>query len=239
LLVGPFASERHNTYLPWVRWARYLAKRNIEALRFDYRGIGESTGQFDGTSFADWGSDLNLLCDWFAAHSPQAPFFLHGLALGALLAARAFHQGSGDGLLLWSPPADANQALRATLKRWIGLDQIFKFGSDRRSAADSIRALELGISIEVEGYRWSTQLWQESFNLALPSALADEETAAAAYDRPVKITRLTSAAAPLAKGGSVGYDDLKDFTWLFAPHVEWIVQAAAQSSKAVTYADAD
>ena len=22
LLVGPFASERHNSYLPWVRWAR-------------------------------------------------------------------------------------------------------------------------------------------------------------------------------------------------------------------------
>ena len=27
LLVGPFASERHISYLPWVRWARYLAAR--------------------------------------------------------------------------------------------------------------------------------------------------------------------------------------------------------------------
>ena len=44
LLVGPFASERHNSYLPWVRWARYLAAKRIEVLRYDYRGIGESTG---------------------------------------------------------------------------------------------------------------------------------------------------------------------------------------------------
>ena len=32
LLVGPFASERHNSYLPWVRWARYLASRQIEEI---------------------------------------------------------------------------------------------------------------------------------------------------------------------------------------------------------------
>ena len=47
LLVGSFASQRHNSYLPWVRWARYLAANNIEVLRYDYRGIGESTGNFD------------------------------------------------------------------------------------------------------------------------------------------------------------------------------------------------
>lgn len=42
LLVGPFASERHNSYIPWVRWARFLAARNIEVLRYDHRGIGRA-----------------------------------------------------------------------------------------------------------------------------------------------------------------------------------------------------
>ena len=41
LLVGSFASERHTSYLPWVRWARYLAEQQIEVLRYDYRGVGE------------------------------------------------------------------------------------------------------------------------------------------------------------------------------------------------------
>ena len=227
LLVGPFASERHNTYIPLVRWARYLVARNIEVLRYDYRGIGESTGVLDEMTFDDWSQDVRLLCAWLAERSPAAPLVLHGLALGAVLAGRAFDGGLGDALLLWSPPANANQALRSTLMRWVGLEQIFKFGNDRKSASDYIRELEQGSPLEVEGYRWSARLWQDSFGFTLPQALGNEESAASAYQRPVKITRLGKDAAPLAKGGSVGYDDLKDFTWLFAPHCDWIVEAAS------------
>jgi pimeloyl-ACP methyl ester carboxylesterase len=236
LLVGPFASERHNSYLPWVRWARTLAAENIEVLRFDYRGIGESTGNFEQMTFADWTQDLDMLRTWFAARSPQAPLILHGLGLGAVIAGNAFHAGAGDGLLLWSPPANANQALRATLMRWVGLEQIFKFGDDRRSTSDYIRELELGTSLEVDGYIWSLKLWHESFNIVLPAALASEAEAAHTYERPVKIVRLTRDAAPLTKGGIVGYDDLKDFEWLYGPNRQWIGSVAPASAKGVAYA---
>jgi alpha/beta superfamily hydrolase len=121
LLVGPFASERHNSYIPWVRWARYLAAENIEVLRYDYRGIGESTGEFEDMTFADWVEDVRLLYAWLAARPSQVPLLLHGVGLGAILAGHAFHEGLGDGLMLWSAPANANQALRATLMRWVGL----------------------------------------------------------------------------------------------------------------------
>jgi hypothetical protein len=236
LLVGPFASERHNTYIPLVRWARYLAARDIEVLRYDYRGIGESTGVLDELTFDDWAQDVLLLSAWLAERSPAAPLVLHGLALGSVLAGRAFDSGTGDALLLWSPPANANQALRSTLMRWVGLEQIFKFGNDRRSTADYIRALEQGSPLEVEGYEWSTRLWQDSFGFTLPQTLENEQSAASAYQRPVKITRLGKEAAPLAKGGSVGYDDLKDFTWLFAPHHDWIAEAASKFNKVEAHA---
>jgi hypothetical protein len=236
LLVGPFASERHNSFLPWVRWARYLAEQDIEVLRYDYRGIGESTGAFEQMTFADWRQDVRLLSAWLETRSPHVPLVLHGLGLGAVLAGDAFDQGIGDGLLLWSPPTNANQALRATLMRWVGLEQIFKFGDNRKSASDYIRELEGGCSLEVDGYRWSVDLWQESSGFALPAALASEESAALAYERPVKIVRLTSDAAPLAKGGLVGYDDLKDFSWLYAPNLEWIAAIALQSSREVAHA---
>jgi hypothetical protein len=236
LLVGPFASERQNSYLPWVRWARYLAEKGIEVLRYDYRGIGESTGAFEQMTFADWREDVRLLASWFQERSPQVPLVLHGLGLGAVLAGNAFAEGLGDALMLWSPPASANQALRATLKRWVGLEQIFKFGDDRKTASDYIREIEQGSSLEVDGYRWSSSLWRESVDFNLPAALASEETAAHAYSRPVKIVPLTRDAAPLTKGGLVGYDDLKDFIWLYAPNCEWISAFATQSSKGIAYA---
>lgn len=236
LLVGPFASERHNSYLPWVRWARYLAAENVEVLRYDYRGIGESTGVFEQMTFEDWSQDVRLLSAWMLDRLPRVPLVLHGLGLGAVLAGRLFDEGVGDGLLLWSPPANANQALRATLMRWVGLEQIFKFGNDRKSTSDYIRELEQGSPLEVEGYRWPVRLWQDSFHFALPVGLASEECAAQAYHRPVKIVKLTRDAAPLSKGGLVGYDDLKDFSWLYAPNRDWVVTVASQSGRGVAYA---
>src|ERR1700743_1316020 len=61
LLVGPFASERHISYGPWIRWARYLAERKMEGLRYDYRGVGESRGSFEDISFASWMEDVQVL----------------------------------------------------------------------------------------------------------------------------------------------------------------------------------
>jgi alpha-beta hydrolase superfamily lysophospholipase len=222
LLVGAFASERHNSYLPWIRWARYLAARQIEVLRFDYRGIGESTGLFDEMTFDIWSEDLCLLAEWLKAQSPTVPLLLHGLELGAVLAGRAFAVGIADSLLLWSPPANANLALRSTLLRWVALEQIFKVGDERKTASQYIRQLEQNTFLEVEGYAWSGRLWRDSFAFELPSALSSEESAKAAYQRPVRIVKLGKDATPLIKGGFVGYDEFKDFTPLFAENLDWI-----------------
>jgi hypothetical protein len=222
LLVGPFASERHQSYLPWVRWARYLAARRIQVLRYDYRGIGESTGVFQEMSFTNWGEDVELLASWLKERAPNVPLVLHGLEMGALLAGRSFHGGAGDALLMWSPPASANQSLRSTLMRWVGLEQIFKRPEERKSAADYIQQFKAESFVEVDGYAWPGQLWTDSFGVEMPVDLASEDSAASKYARPVKIVKLGKEAAPLAKGGSVGYDEAKDFNWLFAPNCEWM-----------------
>ena len=226
LLVGPFASERHNSYLPWVRWARYLAANRIEVLRYDYRGVGESTGVFEEITIESWDEDVDLLASWFESRSPNIPLVLHGLEIGALLAARAFHNGTGSGLLLWSPPQNAHQALRSTLLRWVGLEHLFKPSEEVRPTAEYIRQLEQGAFVEVEGYQWSSRLWHDSFDVTLPAPMVDDETASSTYGRPVRIAKLDKQAAPLIKGGFVGYDEAKDFSWLFDPHADWIAGVA-------------
>lgn len=228
LLVGPFASERHSSYMPWVRWARYLAARRIECLRYDYRGIGESTGAFEDMSFEHWIEDVELLAGWVKSRSPDVPFLLHGLELGALLAGRIFETGVGDALLLWSPPVSANQALRATLMRVVSMAQAFKYGDERKPLSYYVQQLESGQVLEVDGYRWSGRLWHDSLSFRLPAGKEDESSAASASKRPVRIVKLDHHAAPLIKGSTVGYDAInKDFSQLFADNFGWIAKGLA------------
>jgi pimeloyl-ACP methyl ester carboxylesterase len=222
LLVGPFAAERHSSYIPWVLWARYLAERGIEVLRYDYRGIGESSGAFEEMSFSDWSEDVHLLAKWLKEQSPEVPLVLHGLGVGALLASRAFHGGVGEVLLLWSPPESANQALRSAVVRWINVEQLFKYGDERKPPSAFIQELERGSSVEVEGYQFSGKLWQNSFLFDMPPAMRDEASAKAEYKKPVRIIKLGREAAPLVKAGTVADDRAKDFTWLFLENWEWI-----------------
>jgi hypothetical protein len=229
LLVGPFASERHNSYLPWVRWARYLANQGIEVLRYDYRGIGESTGVFEQMTFAAWYEDVELLADWLSSRPTKLPLVLHGLEIGGILAAKALHNGTGQALLLWSPPANAHQALRSTLLRWVGLEHLYKPIEEVRPAAEYIRLLEQGAFVEVEGYQWSGNLWQESFTVSLPASITDDSNATSVYGKPVRIVKLDKRAAPLVKGGFVGFDEAKDFDWLFAPNSDWIASVARRT----------
>ena len=228
LLVGPFASERHYAYVPWVKWARYLAARQIEVLRYDYRGVGESTGVFEDITFHDWSEDINHLANWLKSQSPGLPVILHGLQMGALLASRIFHAGTGDALLLWSPPSTANLALRAILMRRIRMDQVFTSGRARKTLSDYIGQIERDLFLDVDGYYWSDRLWRDSFALELPSEMAGMIGNCLAYGRPVRIVGLDKQAAPLVKGGSAAPDAFnKDFDWLFADNFEWITTALA------------
>ncbi len=228
LLVGPFASERHYSYIPWVRWARYLAARGIECLRYDYRGVGESTGVFDEMSFDNWIEDVELLAGWLKSRPGNVPLVLHGLELGAVLAGRTFDSGLGDVLLLWAPPASANQSLRSTLLRRISIENAFKYGDERKPASHYLEQLEKGQSLDVEGYQWTSRLWQNSLRFDMPAGMEDEISAAAAHARPVRIVKLDTHAVPLIKGSSVGYEGIdKDFSGLFADNLEWITKTVA------------
>src|SRR5581483_2090450 len=181
LLIGAFGAERHTSYLPWVRWARYLAQRGIECLRYDYRGIGESTGCFEELSFDDWKEDVEMLAAWLNRRAPMVPLALHGLEVGALLASSAFAAGMGDALLLWAAPNTANEVLRPQLVRRVAIDNMFRYGTERKRVADYLDLIETE-PIEVEGYRWSQKLWRDSLDVDLPAAMKADSAGA----RPVR-----------------------------------------------------
>ncbi len=200
LLAGPFATERCASYNPWVRWARFLAERGIEALRLDYRGVGESTGEFEKMSFATWREDVRIAAEWLKRRDPPCPLVLHGLGVGALLADGLFQTGLGDGFLLWSPPTGGEEALRQAFTGRLLRDYSLADKSKRRKWQDYVRLLELGESIEVDGYMVSGHLWRESRDMRLSLPISKESEASGGEPRPWKMVKLDKTTEPLIPG---------------------------------------
>lgn len=64
-----------------VRVSRALAEQGIATLRFDFTGLGESPGDFAGTTFSGNIADLVAACDWLRRER-EAPRLLVGHSLG-------------------------------------------------------------------------------------------------------------------------------------------------------------
>lgn len=230
LLVGPFTSERHLSYIPWVRWARFLAARGIECLRYDYRGIGESTGVFEELSFEHWLEDVQVLAAWLKHRSPDLPLVLHGLEMGAILAGKTFLTDVGDALLMWATPPNANVAFRTSLLRRISVDHAFKPPDERKPMSDYIQRMESGQFLDVDAYLWSGRLWSDSLKFEAPKDIPEGDSALAG--RPTRRVKLDGRAMPLVKGSSVSYEAInRDHSWLFAENFDWISSALAVSSE--------
>ena len=187
-------------------------------MRFDYGGVGESTGKFEDMGFYRWSAEVEVLARWLKSQQPELPLVLHGLELGALLAGKAFSSGIGDALLLWSVPKSANEILRRSLWR-----QVFMRFSERSSFSDYIRHLEADQPLEVDGYVWSGRLWQES--IAFGRAPEFESLGVDSNrDHAVRVVKLEGGGASVFARPSMGrYVTLNpDLSHLFAQNVEWI-----------------
>jgi len=159
VLAGPMSLERSHAALTWVRWARTLARSGYEVFRFDYRAVGESSGDFREQSLDTWLEDLSAV----VAHAKGAglPVWLVGLRLGALLGKRLFDEGACDGLIAWDPPTGGRPMLMDMLRRKLAADYM-ELAGERKTRDAYVRELETGEIVEVEGYHWSPSLWRSA-----------------------------------------------------------------------------
>jgi hypothetical protein len=177
-------------------------------------------------SFENWSEDVQVLADQIVGRSPTVPLVLHGLELGAILAARSFHEGTGDALLLWSPPTTANQVLRSILMRSAGLEPTCESPESCEIVAKNIRHLEQGNSVEVQGYQWSSRLWHDSFEFALPSAMVGELASREGYKKPIKIDTFDNERPSLDRS-PLRYDHGRDYSRLYSSNFDWMAETLA------------
>jgi hypothetical protein len=158
LLVGPFANERTCSMTTWRRWSEFLAQRGLEVLRFDYRGMGESSGDFKEMGLDSWLDDTRLVFEHFEG-GEDVPIIINGLRLGALLASHHFAEGAGHGLLMWDPPRSTVEMLKQTLRVRLTVDMAADPDAKRVTRDEYISQIEKGEFVNVEGFHWGEKLW--------------------------------------------------------------------------------
>lgn len=232
LLAGCYAFSRERAYISWVRWARFLARHGLEVLRFDYRGSGESTGNFVEMDFDAWLEDTRCCARWLRDQGGGCPLVLHGFELGALLTCRVFSQGIGDALLAWSPPA----SLRVMLCQALHMHRIQRYTmrtQASRAGAEDFRAeLEAGRPVVVGGCTISPRLWKQSADVVFVEPTPEAGAPGARCAQSFRVSHLEASAGALFLSGSAlrsHQPELAqlnpDLTGLYQENLEWICQS--------------
>ncbi len=109
--------------VPWtlpmiVNCARELARAGYPTLRFDFRGAGQSDGEFEDLTLSSCVSDLQRAIDVLVERTGVEEVVLIGTRLGGTIAMRvAGRDPRVRRLALWDPVPDPNGSLQAVFRR--------------------------------------------------------------------------------------------------------------------------
>lgn len=112
VLCAPFAEEKKGAHRILVDLARALCRAGMPVLRFDYRGTGDSEGDFTDFTLAGALADIQQATAFLRSQG-GTEIGLLGLRLGATLAA----QGDATWLALWEPIESGRRYLQMNLRQ--------------------------------------------------------------------------------------------------------------------------
>lgn len=185
VFCAPFAEEKLWTHLVYVNFARELARRGHPVLRFDYRGTGDSAGDFeDATPQACVADTLCAIGALRERAGPLAGVGLLGLRFGATVAAMAAERCDDvRRLVLWSPVLRGGAYVQELLRVNLAM-QIAQFKEVRRDREELVRAMREGQTTNVDGYEITLETYEQLGTIDL---LAGPGAAAAARCLVVQI----------------------------------------------------
>jgi pimeloyl-ACP methyl ester carboxylesterase len=103
VLCYPFAQEYMRAHRAFRQLSLLLSGEGFHTLRFDYSGTGDSYGEPQEMSVANWETDLATAIEELMDSAAVDSVWLVGLRLGAALALRASSRPEVRGVILWDP----------------------------------------------------------------------------------------------------------------------------------------
>ena len=118
VFCDPFAEEKKCSHRVLVEAARSFCTADIGSLRFDYRGTGDSPGEFGEATPEQWVEDIVAAARHLRDYYHVGTVGLLGLRLGGALALQAVAADApADFLILWEPVLSGKQYLAQNLRR--------------------------------------------------------------------------------------------------------------------------
>lgn len=117
LMCRPFGQEAVRTAPIYRSISDRLAREGCTVLTFDAYGCGDSPGEPDEQSLAEWADDTLAADSQLRRDAPGAPVHWFGMGMGASIAARAAlrAQPAPQCLIVWEPVLDGPAYLQRLL----------------------------------------------------------------------------------------------------------------------------
>lgn len=174
VLCAPLHDEGVRAYRALVECARELARKGFPALLFDYRGCGESEGEFDELSPGSCVEDIRAAADLLTREAEVECCGLLGLRMGATFAAIAAAEApsarSISPLVLWSPIVDTRGYFRDLLRGRL-FTEFCTLGRAESTLKGLTAVLDAGGTVDLQGYRVGRRLYQECLQIDLERRL--------------------------------------------------------------------
>lgn len=161
VLCHPFGEEKLWAHRVYVAFAREMARRGIPALRFDYRGNGDSAGEFAASSLSTAVADTQRAIAELASRTGVSRVVLAGLRFGAIVASQvAEAREDVDALLLWAPIVDGGKYVQELLR--INLTtQMAVYREIRAERTALVEEMRAGRTVNIDGYEMSIGMHDE------------------------------------------------------------------------------
>ncbi len=160
VFCAPFAEEAAIAQRICVDFARILAQQGYHVLRFDYRGCGDSGGEFSEATVTTHVTDIHAMANWLHQQTSY-PVCLFGLRLGATLAFLAAGEDpTVHSLLLWEPIVRPTQYMNNFLRTQVLARNMIN--GEVVESRDRLRGqLEAGQSVDILGFPLGAQCYRE------------------------------------------------------------------------------
>ena len=160
VLASPVGRERLRIYHESANLARYLARRGHPVIRFDYRGEGESSGEFSEATLTTRLEDIATMSAELKRRAGVEQICLVGFRMGGLLAAMAAEDLGIQRMILCDPVCSPKKFAKGMLRSNIVLQSQY-FGEVFKKEPALREDLQQGGTVSVYGFQMGQPFLEE------------------------------------------------------------------------------